>query len=223
MRLARLRCEPTRLSALLLTHEHADHARGVGALARRFNLPVWMTVGTFRALKALLTPLSTVQLFSPHEPFEIGDILVTPYPVPHDAREPSQFAFSAGSVRLGLLTDTGSITSHIESVLYDCDGLFLECNHDREMLWGGPYPEPVKTRIASQFGHLDNADAAELLSRLNHRRLQHLVAMHLSETNNTPELARAALSTILQCAPEWIQVASQRSGLAWRTLLASPV
>ncbi len=217
-RLARLGTAADNLTAILLTHEHHDHVKGVGLLARRFGLPVWMTPGTFRQCGERAGELPQLELFSPHGAFEIDDVMVTPFPVPHDACEPSQFVVSNGAVRLGILTDTGSSTDHIEDVLQGCDGLILECNHDRDMLLGGPYPEPLKARIAGAQGHLDNATAAELLARLAPGDLQHLVAAHLSDTNNTPALARVALSEALGCTPDWIQVADQDEGLPWCSL-----
>ncbi len=217
-RMARLGKTADSLSAILLTHEHHDHVKGVGLLARRFGLAVWMTAGTFRQCAERAGALPQVELFSPHGAFEIDDVMVTPFPVPHDASEPSQFVLSNGAVRLGILTDTGSSTPHIENALQGCDGLIVECNHDRDMLLSGPYPEPLKTRIAGAYGHLDNVAAAELLARVDPGNLQHIVAAHLSGANNTPALARIALSEAVGCTPDWIQVADQENGLAWRAL-----
>jgi phosphoribosyl 1,2-cyclic phosphodiesterase len=138
--------------------------------------------------------------------------------VPHDAREPVQYVFSDGDRRLGVLTDTGCVTPHIERCLDGCDALVLECNHDSEMLRRGAYPPQLKTRIAGRLGHLDNAAAAALLATLDRRRLQHVVAAHLSEQNNCPELARAALAGALGCGSEWIGVADQETGFGWREL-----
>jgi phosphoribosyl 1,2-cyclic phosphodiesterase len=200
-RLARLGKTADSLSAILLTHEHHDHVKGVGLLARRFGLAVWMTPGTFRQCGERAGALPQVKLFSPHGAFE-----------------PSQFVLSNGAVRLGILTDTGSSTQHIEDALQGCDGLIVECNHDRDMLLTGPYPEPLKTRIAGAHGHLDNAAAAELLARVDPGNLQHIVAAHLSDANNTPALARIALSEAVGCTSDWIQVADQEDGLAWCAL-----
>jgi phosphoribosyl 1,2-cyclic phosphodiesterase len=124
--------------------------------------------------------------------------------------------FGDGARRLGVLTDTGSPTAHIEASLSGCAALVLECNHDRDMLMGGEYPPSLKARIAGRWGHLDNAVSASILCALDRSRLRHVVAAHLSQTNNTPELARAALAGALGCAPEWIAVATQEDGLPWR-------
>jgi phosphoribosyl 1,2-cyclic phosphodiesterase len=148
----------------------------------------------------------------------IGDVAVEPIPVPHDAREPCQFVFGDGQYRLGLLTDVGSITPHIETVLSGCDALLLECNYDAGMLAAGSYPPSLKRRVASRYGHLDNEQAAGLLRRIDTSRLQHLVGMHLSENNNTPETARAALCAALGCEYHWIALADQEMGFGWREL-----
>jgi phosphoribosyl 1,2-cyclic phosphodiesterase len=159
-----------------------------------------------------------IELIDSHSPFAIGELEVHPYPVPHDAREPCQFVFSDGDRRLGLLTDTGISTPHIERMLSGIDALMLECNHDLDLLMNGPYPPSLKHRIASRYGHLDNATSARLLAGIDCSRLQHVIAAHLSAQNNTPELARGAVSAALNCAAEWIGIATQRDGLDWRQI-----
>jgi phosphoribosyl 1,2-cyclic phosphodiesterase len=139
--------------------------------------------------------------------------------VPHDAREPVQFVCSDGRWRLGVLTDLGVSTAHVETSLSGCDALVLECNHDVEMLANGDYPYPLKQRIAGKQGHLDNDTAAALLARLDNSRLKHLFAAHLSQHNNRPDLARAALAGALCCAPDWIGIADQHDGFGWREFI----
>ena len=221
LRLERLRRTSESLTAILVTHEHSDHCRGVASCARQFGVPLWMTPGTFSALKEQLDGITDIHFINPHEAFVIGDIQVQPFPVPHDAREPSQFVFSNGDVRLGILTDTGESTTHIEEMLSGCEALVLECNHDRRMLRDGPYPPSLKARIAGDQGHLDNDTAARLLSQLDCSSLRHVVAAHLSETNNKPELAQAALARSLDCELHWIDVAEQDEGLAFCEVSAS--
>jgi len=215
-RLARLGLAPSDLQAILVTHEHNDHVSGVGPLARRHRIPVWMTAGTGKAWRGGEVP--SLHLFTGHEPFAIGDLRVSPYPVPHDAREPSQFLFDDGNRRLGVLTDTGCSTAHIEASLTGADALLLECNHDAAMLAAGPYPPSLKQRVGGRLGHLSNDQSAGLLARLDVSRLQHLAVAHLSEQNNSPDLARAALAGVLGCAEHWIAVAEQGAGLSWRDL-----
>lgn len=215
-RLARLGVAADSLDAILITHEHDDHVGGAARLARKFNIPVWVTHGTLQAAGKALAAVEEVRIFDCHQRFAVGDIEIEPYTVPHDAREPSQFVFSDGACRVGLLTDAGSLTAHMQAVLSGLDALILECNHDLDMLWDSGYPQRLKERIAGKFGHLDNHTAAELLSLIDCRRLKHLVAAHLSKQNNTPELARAALARGLNCELEWVGVATQSDGFADR-------
>ncbi len=215
-RLGRLGLVAADIDALLVTHEHGDHIRGVAPFARRHGTPVWMTAGT--ALAARDTDLPVVEWHSGHEPFVIGGLEITPFPVPHDAREPCQFTFSDGARRLGVLTDLGSPTPCVVAALDGCDALVLECNHDPGLLARGPYPPALKARVAGALGHLSNGQAADLLGRLDCSRLQHLVAAHLSEKNNLPALATAALAGVLGCGADWIAVADQDLGLDWRAI-----
>jgi phosphoribosyl 1,2-cyclic phosphodiesterase len=215
-RMARLGCTPAQLAAILVTHEHGDHIRGVCALARHYDLPVWLSPGTQLMLRDECQ--CRLRCFDGQRGFTLGDLEVRPFTVPHDAREPRQFLFTDGNHRFGLLTDTGTITAHIRDCLDGCDALMLECNHDADMLAGGPYSARLKARVGGPLGHLSNAQAAALLCEIDRSRLQHVVAAHLSDTNNRPELARAALAGALGCAPHWIAVAGQEDGLGWRAL-----
>lgn len=217
-RMALLGSSPERLSAILVTHEHHDHLAGVGALARKYRLPVWLTAGTEAAGRKRLGELPQRLLLNCHSDFAIDDLHLHPFPVPHDAREPCQFVFSNGDKRLGVLTDTGCSTPHIERQLDGCDALILESNHDPGMLATGPYPPALQARVGGGQGHLSNEQAAVILRSIDTSGLQHLVAAHLSEKNNTPELAVEALSAALACEPEWITLADQNGGLGWREI-----
>jgi phosphoribosyl 1,2-cyclic phosphodiesterase len=217
-RLTRLGVEASDLAAILVTHEHGDHGRGAAQLAARARCPVWLTHGTHAMLDALDSAPQSARIIEGQQPFAIGALEITPYPVPHDAREPMQFTFSDGARRFGLLTDAGHVTPHMESVLSGCDALALECNHDVARLEAGSYPAPLKRRILGRYGHLDNAAAAALLRKIAGSGLKHVVAAHLSEQNNAPELARAALAAALGCEHDWIGVADQETGLDWREI-----
>ena len=217
-RLARIGVEAESIDAVLVTHEHDDHVGGVARFARKFKKPVWLTYGTLQASAAALTAVDGVRVFDCHQRFVIDAIEVEPYTVPHDAREPSQFVFSDGNVRLGLLTDAGSLTAHMRSVLNALDAIVLECNHATGLLRNSSYPESLKQRIGGRFGHLSNDTAAELLSGLDCSRLKHVIAAHLSQKNNRPDLASAALARALCCEQSWIGVADQASGFQWREL-----
>jgi len=215
-RMARLGCSPDHLSAILVTHEHGDHVRGVAPLARKYRLPVWLTNGTRMVLRD--NNLPEVHPFNGHTDFQVGDLQIHPFTVPHDAREPCQFRFSDGNLRFGLLTDTGRMTSHIRDCLDGSDALLLECNHDAAMLADGPYPDALKRRVGGPLGHLSNAQAATLLEQIDTSRLQHIVAAHLSDKNNRPALAVDALAAVLGCERTWVGIADQAVGFDWRSL-----
>jgi phosphoribosyl 1,2-cyclic phosphodiesterase len=219
-RLARAGLQPSDIGAILVTHEHGDHGGGVFEFAAAHGVAVYLTYGTRAALEAEGKALEGVRvhLVSGREPTAVGDIEVRPYTVPHDAREPVQYVLSDGAARLGVLTDIGCSTPHVEQMLSGLDALVLECNYDLDMLWAGPYPKWLKQRIAGPFGHLDNRQSANLLARLDRTRLKHVVGAHLSQQNNKPELARAALARALGCSDDWIGIASQDDGCEWRSL-----
>lgn len=217
-RLAVLGLVPEDIHGVVVTHEHSDHIGGVERCARRYDWPVYLTYGTCMAGIAQASGFRC-EVISSHQEFSIGDLAIQPFPVPHDAREPAQFSFSDGVVTLGVLTDVGEATSHIVESLSGCDALVLECNHDERLLASGNYPSSLKRRIGGRLGHLANHAAAELLGRLDTSRLQHMVAAHLSEQNNTPALARDALASVLGCATEWIGIAGQEDGFGWRAII----
>ena len=218
-RLARLGIAPSDLAGILITHEHSDHIAGACKFARKHGLPLWLTHGTLKGIPGDVSGLPQVNVIDSHTPFAIGELQLLPFPVPHDAREPAHFVFSDGAHRLAVLTDTGASTSHIEAMLSGCDALVLECNHDLDLLMGGDYPQSLKARVAGRYGHLDNDSSAGILAAIDCTRLQHLLAAHLSQHNNTPELACTALSRAVGCAPDWIGVADQDEGFGWRDIV----
>lgn len=213
-RLLMMGVEAESIDAILVTHEHSDHINGVGAFARKYDLTVYATKGTLACSR--LGDLPASRVINSHQEFSIGDLALHPFPVPHDAKEPCQFVFSDGHRRLAILTDTGSSTSHIEEQLSGCDALVLECNHDVELLANGEYPYSVKMRVAGNFGHLNNQQAASLIQQIDTSGLQHIVAAHISEKHNTHELAQRTLSEALGCSSDWIETADQQFGFGWR-------
>jgi phosphoribosyl 1,2-cyclic phosphodiesterase len=215
-RLARLGLTPADLDGLLITHEHGDHIGSSAALARRYQLPAYMTPGTRLAARDARYP--TLNEFRGEEPVRIGDLEVRPFTVPHDAREPSQFVFHDGHHSLALLTDAGHVSQHMIASVDGVDGILIECNHDPALLAAGPYPPALKRRVGGLYGHLSNAAATQLLQAIDRARLQHVIGMHLSERNNTPELAREALAAGLDCTPEEVVLATQADGFAWREI-----
>jgi phosphoribosyl 1,2-cyclic phosphodiesterase len=185
----------------------------VGRLARKHKLPVWLTAGTLAMAQDL--DGVAVQTIDSHAAFVVDGLEIQPYPVPHDAREPVQFVFGDGRCKLGVLTDTGCSTPHIEAMLSGVDALVLECNHDVTMLENGPYPVSLKRRVGGRFGHLENGQSAALLDKLKHDKLQCVMAAHVSRKNNTAALAQRALARVLNCADEDVRVACQTAGFDW--------
>jgi len=219
-RLQRASIAPESLNGILITHEHDDHAGGVFKLANKFGIPVWLTHGTLTMVERLMPKQRGFELhiIDSHTPFTIRDLAINPFPVPHDAREPVQYTFHDGDRKLGVLTDTGTSTPHIEAMLSGCHGLVLECNHDLDMLMNGPYAWPLKKRVSGRLGHLDNTTSASILANLDLSHLQHLLAAHLSAKNNHPDLVIDCLSSALNCERDWISIADQELGFDWRDI-----
>ncbi len=215
-RMAKLGVEPSQLSAILVTHEHSDHWKGVAPLARRFRLPVYLTAGTFNAV-AQSAGSGDFQLIDSHTSFDIGAITVNPVAVPHDAREPVQYTFCSGGRKLGILTDLGSLTAHVVAQYSGCHGLLVEANHDLDRLAAGPYPDFLKQRVAGNWGHLNNQQTAALLAQIDNSRLATLVIGHVSTKNNCLNLLQ---ETIAQLPQSWQQLiyACQEQGFDWLTV-----
>jgi len=192
-RLASAGQDPRDLTGIVLTHRHLDHVRAAGSLARRFRLPVWATERTACHQRAL----PELRRIHPHVPFEVAGCMLHPVQLCHDAPETLAFMIEVDGQRIGVATDLGSSGGGLTSVFRSLDVLYLEFNHDAEMLREGPYPASLKERVAGPQGHLSNAQGAELLKQLACRRLRRLYLAHLSETNNRPELASAAAAKAL--------------------------
>lgn len=213
-RLQRLDLTPADLAGIVVTHEHQDHVGGVFKFARRHRIPVWLSFGTCQAVRKECDDV-TIHFCRDGASFPICDLELTPYTVPHDAREPVQYVVNDGRSRLGVLTDAGQSTQHLIRSLGGCDALVLECNHDRQMLANSSYPPPLKRRIGGAFGHLSNEVTAEILAALDKTRLKTVVGAHLSQQNNTPELARLALSSITAGSGIEVMIACQEKGFDW--------
>lgn len=208
-----LEFDPASIDAILVTHEHEDHLGGVLPLSRRFGIEVHWTRGTRMATTERRGRPHAAIEFSPHAPFAIGDVMVTPVPVPHDAREPAQFVFEHAGARVGLLTDLGSLTPHVVEAYSACDALVLEFNHEPSLLEASVYPASLKRRIGSAYGHLSNGQSAALLSKLDKSRLRRLVAAHLSERTNRPEIVADYLAEYAPGIPA--DIARQDGVLPW--------
>lgn len=204
-RLTSIGVDPSRLHGILITHEHIDHISGVGPFARRFGLPVYIHPDALSASKARLGKLPAVIPID-DSAFEVGDLRVHPFPVPHDAVNPLGFTFHRDGKKLGLATDMGYAQTLVRERLRGCNALILESNHDLEMLKGGPYPWPLKQRIMGRLGHLSNEDAGILLRGLIHERLECVVLAHLSEVNNLPDIACRTARRIIREAGRRIRL-----------------
>lgn len=214
-RLARLGKAAEQISAILVTHEHGDHAAGVMPLARKYQIPVHATKGTSRASAWIEDDYHPIDV---HESFAVNELQITPVAVPHDAKEPSQFVIGNGKKRFGLLTDVGSVTTHMLERYDACDAYFVECNHDTQLLQSGSYPDMLKRRVGGDYGHLNNDQAAAFLKAVVSHNTQHIVIGHLSEKNNTPAHALKAVVGALNCTQNDITIANQQLGFAWRTI-----
>lgn len=186
--------DPGTISGILITHEHSDHIQGVGVLARKYRIPIYGTVETFCAMKKGKTSIGKVEdaLFQevhPETGFHIGEISVMPFTISHDAANPVAYVFEAEGHKIGMATDLGVYTEKTLEYLKDSEILYVESNHDENMLMVGKYPYYLKQRILGEYGHLSNETAAKLLCLLHHDRLQHVLLAHLSKENNYPELA----------------------------------
>jgi phosphoribosyl 1,2-cyclic phosphodiesterase len=214
-RLDRLGVSGKQLSAILVTHEHADHVHGVGLLSRRYDVPVYLSAGTARGMRK---PVEVAGALKGGEGLQVGALSIDVVSVEHDALEPTQFVFNDGQRRFGLLTDLGSYCPSVLQSYTGLDALMVESNHCRDMLARGHYPYFLKQRVGGERGHLNNHQAANLVSELGWQDLQHLVLAHLSSKNNLPHLARQCFVDTLGCDPDWLQLADQDSGLDWREI-----
>ena len=201
-RLGLLGVSPTEVDALLVTHDHGDHTRGVGVFARRFGTPVYITDATRDRCRALFKGREELRPYRGGFPFSIGNILVEPFLTVHDAADPVAVALkdSETGLKVGVATDLGRPTAQVRHALAESHLLILEANHDEALLHQGPYPWSVKSRIASSHGHLSNDAAANLAMELLHPRLAGIVLAHLSGECNRPELAEAVVGRALKTA-----------------------
>ncbi len=221
---------PSEIDAIFITHEHGDHLGCVAQFASRYRIPVWASSGTHAALKdmrlkqeakqtrqAKLAPNfdDLIRVAQDTCAVDLGELQLTPFTVPHDAREPLQLTCTDGASKLGILTDLGHASRHVLEQLVACHALLLECNHDTEMLANSSYPAFLKSRVGGDFGHLSNTAAASLLASLHHTGLRHVAAAHLSQQNNRPELAQNSLATVLGCQPTDVLIATADQGTPW--------
>jgi phosphoribosyl 1,2-cyclic phosphodiesterase len=210
-RLEHIRREPQDVSALFLTHEHSDHISGAGALTKKHGTPVYGTRGTREALRRHVSPDVDWRTIQQEDEARVGDLTVESFGTPHDAAESVAYVVRCGSKKLGHITDLGKVTPRIIEKLQDCDTLLVESNHDERMLENGFYPWPLKQRIQSDVGHLSNNACADLLAQVRHDALKTVVLMHLSESNNHPELAMDSARRVLGDHPATLFPARQKN------------
>jgi phosphoribosyl 1,2-cyclic phosphodiesterase len=219
VRLARAGLAACDIDAIFITHEHGDHIGCARTLSKRERIPVWMSEGTWLASGGHDFE-GRLHLARDGADIEIGDLLVQPFTVPHDAREPLQLRCSDGARSLGVLTDLGHATPHVLACLAGIDALMLEFNHDSDMLARSAYPPFLKLRVGGNYGHLSNAAAAAIAQALRHDGLQYMLGAHLSEQNNRPELVRRAMAEALGASEHEMLTANAAEGSGWLELRA---
>lgn len=203
-RLAIIGVESSSLHAILISHDHSDHTRGAGTLARKLKIPVMVSYPTRGVCEPLLKKCTVTEFESGYS-FAFRDISIDPFQTTHDAVDPVGFIIESVEGRFGHATDFGIVTRLVSEKLKNCRTLVVEANHDEELLLNGPYPWHLKQRIKSRHGHISNNESVGLLAELLHERLEGVFLTHLSETNNNPELPQKAAKELLSkqncCSP----------------------
>ncbi len=189
LRLETAGVDPGSLKGILISHGHSDHVKGVGVLSRRYRIPVLANRGTWDTIEAGMGRVHSLEFFQTGRAFEFAGFRIHPFSVPHDCSDPVGFRISRGTARLGIATDLGTPTGLVLNLLTDLQVVVLESNHDPRMLRDGPYPWELKQRVKGRLGHLSNNDSAQVLRRIVSDELKAVVLAHMSETNNTAELA----------------------------------
>lgn len=203
-RLERLGKSLHKVQGLLISHEHTDHIRGTGPVARKYNIPVYINKGTLRSL--YLGPC-IIKQFENHLSFRIGEFKIMPLNLSHDAADPSGFIVESNNKRFGVITDTGVPTEQIKDAIGKLNGVLIESNHDIDMLINGPYPGYLKQRILSSEGHLSNIAAGHLIYERSSEKLKEVILGHLSGNNNTPALALKTFETLMKSKIKYMNVA----------------
>lgn len=189
--------EPDRISAIIVSHEHGDHCRGVGPFAKDLDIPVFMTDATFAGSGMILDSRKHQRIIS-GQCFDVYGFSITCFSVPHDSADPLGFAIEKGGIKIGIALDLGYLSNLVIERLRNCDGVVLESNHDVQMLKVGPYPWALKQRVMSRRGHLSNDSVAQFLSNEYDGKAMHFVLAHLSKKNNLPELALLSAQRALE-------------------------
>ncbi|EYE87411.1 beta-lactamase [Fervidicella metallireducens AeB] len=198
--LSEINVNPQEIKGIVITHEHDDHIKSAGILSRRFNIPIYANTNTWEAMINSIGEIKeeNIKVYNNYDAFEIGDITVIPYPIPHDAASPCGYSFIKGNKKISIATDIGHASKEVRDNIKDSDLILLESNHDVELLKVGPYPYYLKRRILSEHGHLSNEDAGKLIVDILNSRIKKIILGHLSKTNNYPELAYRTVLSVLE-------------------------
>ena len=218
LRMAQLDIDPQQLKAVLVTHEHSDHAKGVQSLCDALNIPFYTSFGTARKMQWLDHALW--RCIRSEQALALIGLEIMPVCVPHDAQEPLQYVMqNPQGLKLGVLSDLGAVTPHIVEQYSGCHALQIEANHDLHLLQVGPYPPSLRQRVASNYGHLNNEQCAELVARVNWPGLKKVSAGHISEKNNDRNLVKELLAPVLNCSPADVELLEQDQVSDWYQLI----
>lgn len=208
-RLAAIKTDPHTIQAILITHEHSDHIKGLPVLAEKLKIPVLANSETAKGIVAALGERPRFKIFTTGETFQFGDLIVHPFSIPHDTLDPVAFTIQIGPLKLGICADIGHITSLVRKNLENCDYLYIEANHQPAMVHASSRPKSLKQRILCKQGHLSNEDCAALLASILHPGLKHIHLAHLSSECNAAELALQIVKEVLKDHAVDVSIAHQ--------------
>lgn len=217
-RLLEIGVDPKTIQAILITHEHSDHIKGLSLLAAKLRLPVLANAETAKGIYAALGERPRFKIFTTGETFQFGDLIVHPFSIPHDTLDPVAFTIHIGEIKLGICADIGHITSLVRKHLEQCDYLYIEANHQPSMVHASSRPQMLKQRILSKQGHLSNEDCAALLAQVHHPKLKHVHLAHLSNECNAEEIALRIVTEALAAIGQSVELS-----IAYQDKISKPI
>jgi phosphoribosyl 1,2-cyclic phosphodiesterase len=217
-RLGEIGVDPKSIEAILITHEHSDHIKGLAVLAARYKLPVLANAETAKGIYASIGERPRFKIFTTGETFEFGELKIHPFSVPHDTLDPVGFTIQIGNTKLGICADIGHVTSLVRKMLEKCDYLYLEANHEPSMVHASSRPQMLKQRILGKQGHLSNEECGKLLVQIHHHALKHVHLAHLSGECNAKEVAMRVVIEALQKAGQAVQLS-----IAYQEKISNPI